>query len=65
LFGGNQLLEKLILKFYLRGENFVQPAIFEIDKNAPIVKEELFVPILYVIRFDTLEEAIQINNSVP
>lgn len=48
-----------------KGENFVQPTIFEIDKNATIVKEELFVPILYVIRFDTLEEAIEINNSVP
>lgn len=29
------------------------------------MNEELFCPILYVFKFDTLEEAIQINNSVP
>jgi len=43
----------------------VEPTIFEIEKNAHVLKEELFVPILYVVRFDTLEEAIEINNNVP
>ena len=37
----------------------------EIDHAAPIVKTELFVPILYVFKFKTLEEAIAINNEVP
>lgn len=41
------------------------PTIVEIDWRAPIVKTELFVPILYILKFDTLEEAIKINNSVP
>lgn len=45
--------------------NFVQPTIVEINKDAPIVKEELFAPILYILKFQTLEEAIEINNSVP
>lgn len=45
--------------------NFVLPTIFEISKDSPIIKEELFMPILYVIRFDTLTEAIEINNNVP
>jgi aldehyde dehydrogenase family 7 protein A1 len=44
---------------------FVEPTIVEINHNAPIVKEELFVPILYLIKFSTLEEAISINNEVP
>lgn len=44
---------------------FVDPTIVEINHNAPIVKEELFVPILYLIKFKTLEEAISINNEVP
>lgn len=44
---------------------FVEPTIVAIDKRANILKEELFVPILYVLKFDTLEEAIEINNSVP
>jgi acyl-CoA reductase-like NAD-dependent aldehyde dehydrogenase len=31
--------------------NFVQATIVEIDPSAPIVKTELFVPILYVMKF--------------
>jgi aldehyde dehydrogenase family 7 protein A1 len=48
-----------------RPGNWVVPTIIELPKTAPIIQEELFVPILYVIRFDTLEEAIEINNNVP
>lgn len=48
-----------------RPGNFVEPTIVEIDHTAPIVKEELFVPILYVIKFKTIDEAIAINNEVP
>lgn len=45
--------------------NFVQPTIIEIDPSAPIVKEEIFAPILYVMRINDLAEGIQLNNSVP
>ncbi|WRX25806.1 Aldehyde dehydrogenase domain - like 10 [Theobroma cacao] len=56
--------------------NFVQPTIVEISPNADVVKEELFAPVLYVMKFKvaplsqktsphTLNEAIEINNSVP
>jgi len=45
--------------------NFVQPTIVEITRSAPVVKEELFGPVLYVMKFQTLKEAIEINNSVP
>lgn len=31
--------------------NFVRPTIVEISPNADVVKEELFVPVLYVIKF--------------
>ena len=31
----------------------------------PIVKEEIFAPILHVFEVDTLDEAIELNNSVP
>lgn len=31
--------------------NFVEPTIVEIDPSAPIVKTELFVPILYIMKF--------------
>ncbi|KAF1892604.1 hypothetical protein Lal_00011071 [Lupinus albus] len=45
--------------------NFVEPTIVEISADAPVVKEELFGPVLYVMKFQTLEEAIALNNSVP
>lgn len=45
--------------------NYVQPTIVEIAHDADIVKTELFVPILYVIKFKTLSEAIEWNNEVP
>ncbi|XP_047342346.1 aldehyde dehydrogenase family 7 member B4 [Impatiens glandulifera] len=45
--------------------NFVQPTIVEISPTANVVKDELFGPVLYVMKFKTLNEAIEINNSVP
>ncbi|KAK6911847.1 Aldehyde dehydrogenase domain [Dillenia turbinata] len=45
--------------------NFVQPTVVEISPDANVVKEELFGPVLYVMKFQTLKEAIEINNSVP
>lgn len=44
---------------------FVEPTIVAINHDAPIVKEELFVPILYVIKCSSFEEAVQYNNEVP
>jgi aldehyde dehydrogenase family 7 protein A1 len=45
--------------------NFVQPTIVAINHDAPIVKTELFVPILYVIKCKNIDEAIEFNNEVP
>ena len=45
--------------------NYVQPTLVEIDPKAPIVQEELFVPILYLFKFTTFDEAIALNNGVP
>jgi aldehyde dehydrogenase (NAD+) len=47
------------------GGVYVRPAIVEIGPGAPIVREETFAPILYVMGYDTLEEAIEIHNAVP
>ena len=48
-----------------REGNFVEPTIVSINHEADIVKEELFAPVVYVMKFKTLEEAIQWNNEVP
>ncbi len=44
---------------------YVRPAIVEIDSQAPIIQAETFAPILYVMRYKTLNEAIGIHNCVP
>ena len=43
---------------------FVEPTIVLANPNMPIVREETFAPILYVMTYDDLEEAIAIHNSV-
>jgi aldehyde dehydrogenase (NAD+) len=47
------------------GGFYVKPAIIDIPKDAPIVKQETFAPILYVLGYETLDEAIAIHNDVP
>jgi aldehyde dehydrogenase (NAD+) len=44
---------------------FVEPTIVRARRDMPIVWEETFAPILYVIEADSVEEAIAINNEVP
>lgn len=45
--------------------NYVLPTIVEINHDAAIVQSEIFAPILYVFKFNTLDEVIQWNNEVP
>ena len=44
---------------------FVQPTIFRSRADMPVVAEEIFAPILHVFTVDSLEQAIDVNNSVP
>jgi aldehyde dehydrogenase (NAD+) len=44
---------------------YVTPCICEVQNDYPIVKQETFAPILYLIRYQTLEEAIRLHNDVP
>ena len=43
---------------------FVEPTIAVVPKEASVTQDETFAPILWVIEFDTLEEAIEIQNGV-
>jgi aldehyde dehydrogenase (NAD+) len=47
------------------GPNFVEPAIVKMPAQTEIVKQETFAPILYLMEYDGLEEAIRIHNDVP
>ena len=44
---------------------YVRPALVEMPAQTGVVCEETFAPILYVMPFDTLDEAIALNNAVP
>ena len=43
---------------------YVKPSIAEVRHDLPIVKEETFAPLLYLMKYSTIEEAIDIQNSV-
>jgi aldehyde dehydrogenase (NAD+) len=44
---------------------YVRPALVEMPGQSDIVCRETFAPILYVMPYDTLDEAIALNNDVP
>jgi aldehyde dehydrogenase (NAD+) len=54
LFGGDRIMG-----------NFVQPTLVRARPEMPILKEEIFAPILYLVEFDDLDQAIHWHNDVP
>jgi aldehyde dehydrogenase (NAD+) len=52
-------------KVFSRPGNFVEPTIIRATGDMPVVRTETFAPILYLMSFDTLEEAMALQNSVP
>lgn len=54
LFGGQEL-----------GGCYVQPALVKAQPGMPILREEVFAPILYLVEFDSLEQVIRWHNDVP
>ncbi|MCA9915773.1 MAG: aldehyde dehydrogenase family protein, partial [Anaerolineae bacterium] len=57
LVGGKRVSEK--------GTNYVEPTIIKMPGQTPLVCEETFAPILYLMEYETLEEAFEIHNGVP
>ncbi len=57
LYGGKRL-PKL-------GPLFVEPAIIRMSEQTPLVCEETFAPILYIMDYEKLDDAINMHNSVP
>ena len=47
------------------GANFVEPTIIRMPAQTPLVCEETFAPILYIMAYDSLDEAIALHNAVP
>lgn len=57
LYGGKKLTRL--------GKRFVEPTIVKMPAQTDIVKEETFAPILYLLEYETIDEAIDIHNGVP
>ena len=64
--GGKIIVEGGVLKGkkYESG-CYVKPCIVEIKGDSEIVKTETFAPILYVMSYKNLDEAIEMQNNVP
>jgi aldehyde dehydrogenase (NAD+) len=44
---------------------YVKPCIVEVEHDYPIVHHETFAPILYLMKYKSIEEAVAIQNEVP
>ncbi|TQL45074.1 aldehyde dehydrogenase (NAD+) [Homoserinimonas aerilata] len=44
---------------------YVEPAIVRMPAQTDIVRRETFAPLLYVLEYDTIEQAIALQNDVP
>lgn len=64
--GGNFIVEGGVLEGagYESG-CYVKPAIAEAKNEYAIVQHETFAPILYLMKYNTIEEAIALQNGVP
>ena len=60
VFGGERVLADTFPKGY-----YVTPAIVEMPAQSSVVCHETFAPILYVLTYNTLDEAIALQNAVP
>ncbi|MCA9175672.1 MAG: aldehyde dehydrogenase family protein [Planctomycetales bacterium] len=58
LFGGGRLGEGA-------PGHFVQPTLIQAHRDMAVIREETFAPILYLLTYETLDEAIELQNSVP
>jgi aldehyde dehydrogenase (NAD+) len=64
--GGQFIVEGGVLEgdYYSSG-CYVKPCIAEVTPNMPIVYQETFAPIVYVMKYENIEDAIAIQNNVP
>jgi len=44
---------------------YVRPALVELPEQTDLVRQETFAPILYVLRYEHLAEAVRLHNDVP
>jgi len=47
------------------GPQFVEPAIVRMPTQTDVVRQETFAPILYILEYDTFDQALALHNNVP
>ena len=62
---GGELVERDYDGKPLRGGCYVRPALVNSQGAMGAVREELFAPVVHLIEFEDLDEAIALNNAVP
>lgn len=64
--GGKEIVSGGVLtgKGYESG-CYVRPCVFEVKNEWPIVQHETFAPVLYIMKYSKLEDAIALQNNVP
>ncbi len=64
--GGKEIVEGGVLSgLGYESGCYVKPCIIEAKNDFKIVQHETFAPVLYIMKYDTLEEAITLQNGVP
>lgn len=64
--GGTMLIEGGVLEgIGFESGCYVKPCIAEVQNDFAIVQHETFAPILYLIQYKTLDQAIELQNAVP
>jgi aldehyde dehydrogenase (NAD+) len=58
--GGERVLEQEAPEAY-----YVRPTVVRMPSQSDIVHKETFAPLLYVMAYDDVDEAIALNNAVP
>jgi aldehyde dehydrogenase (NAD+) len=44
---------------------YVRPALVEVSSQGDVVRRETFAPILYVMKYENLQDAVRVHNDVP
>jgi aldehyde dehydrogenase (NAD+) len=60
VFGGERAIEAAFPEAF-----YVQPALVEMPSQTETVRHETFAPILYVLSYESFEEAVALQNDVP
>lgn len=65
--GGSMVVDggRVVVEGFEDSQCYVKPCIAEVKNEFEIVCTETFAPILYLIKYSTLEEAIDMQNAVP